>query len=84
LFWPSNSGNFIVNLGQNTAFLRRNGAHSSPKLCFFVNFNGFYILIINAMQKSFKKLKKYVVHKGKSSTFAPAKREGKDKIMKSV
>ena len=42
------------------------------------------MLIISVVRKIFKKVKKSVARNGKSSTFAPAKREGKTTVMKEV
>ena len=54
------------------AFLRGEDTFFSPRQCYFIKFCSFYILTISAIQKSFKKSKKYVARNGKSSTFAPA------------
>ena len=40
------------------------------------------MLIISIVRKIFKKVKKSVARNGKSSTFAPAKREGKARLWK--
>ena len=83
-FFCSINQNSSKNSGQKT-HLRDKKALFYPKTCAFSEkIYGFYILIINVVRKIFKKVKKILARNQKSSTFAPAKREGETMIMKAV